>query len=901
MFNKIVAHTSFLGHTGYANHSREFFTRLNKHIQTKVRNFAHYSDLSYLTKEQKNMIIHQQWAEAPWEVGKPHIEKKSDNILNIILNETNHYFFYDDYIHPTIAYNVWESTEQPNFFFEKLLEFDQLWVPTKWQKECTVKQGYPEEKIKVVPEGVDTNKFFPIQKKKGKNFKFILVGRWDYRKSVTEIIQSFLSTFKNNENVELLLIIDNPFTKDKLTTQERLDKFGFTDDKIKVSGFMEENEYIETLQNSDCLITCARAEGWNLPLIEAMACGVPVICSDYGAQLEFADKHANKVKIKDYRKPKEMFMLEDCPGLWAEPDFDDLKKVIRYVFENYTECKKIARKGATYIKKNFSWEKAIEKALYEIEEFSKIIPEPIRLNLGCGNDIKKDYINIDGYNNTKGVDINCDIRDLPFPDESIKEIYISHTLEHFSKDDVSKLLKEFNKILLMGGWLDIRVPDFDNCVQKWLNNNDKWGALEHIFGGQTHDGNYHFVGFTKETLSKIVAQHGFEVKKIVSEPNSISNDLELILIAQKNKDLKNEKKIIVKNHFVDGPFIDLIGEGQLDYRVEFYDKDNEAMVHSTVLTPNHWTRPYRKYFTNWEVRVKQWGEEIFKHNFNAKGKRVYIHLDSKSLGDTIAWFPYVEKFRKKHKCHIVVSTFWNLFFEKTYPQIEFIHPGQKTDNLYASYNIGCRDNYNENKRKWQTIPLQAVASDYLGLPQKELKPIINIPDTGRRIKGKYVCIGTESTAQLKYWNNSNGWQTIVNYLNNYGYKTVVISKEETKLKNIINKTNKPIKETMSNLKYASAFIGLDSGLSWLSWTMNVPVIMISGITENWNSFQLGRIFIQNKNVCNSCFNNPKYKFDKSDWLYCPKHKGTSRQFECTKEIYPKDVIKAINKTIKVNK
>ena len=339
MFNKIVAHTSFLGHTGYANHSREFFTRLNKHIQTKVRNFAHYSDLSYLTKEQKNMIIHQQWAEAPWEVGKPHIEKKSDNILNIILNETNHYFFYDDYIHPTIAYNVWESTEQPNFFFEKLLEFDQLWVPTKWQKECTVKQGYPEEKIKVVPEGVDTNKFFPIQKKKGKNFKFILVGRWDYRKSVTEIIQSFLSTFKNNENVELLLIIDNPFTKDKLTTQERLDKFGFTDDKIKVSGFMEENEYIETLQNSDCLITCARAEGWNLPLIEAMACGVPVICSDYGAQLEFADKHANKVKIKDYRKPKEMFMLEDCPGLWAEPDFDDLKKVIRYVFENYTECK----------------------------------------------------------------------------------------------------------------------------------------------------------------------------------------------------------------------------------------------------------------------------------------------------------------------------------------------------------------------------------------------------------------------------------------------------------------------------------------------------------------------------------------------------------------------------------
>ena len=48
--------------------------------------------------------------------------------------------------------------------FKKLEEFDQLWVPSKWQKECTVKQGYDESKIRVVPEGVDIQTFKPENK-----------------------------------------------------------------------------------------------------------------------------------------------------------------------------------------------------------------------------------------------------------------------------------------------------------------------------------------------------------------------------------------------------------------------------------------------------------------------------------------------------------------------------------------------------------------------------------------------------------------------------------------------------------------------------------------------------------------------------------------------------------------
>ena len=59
------------------------------------------------------------------------------------------------------------------------------------------------------------------------------------------------------------------------------------------------------------------------------------------------------------------------------------------------------------------------------------------------------------------------------------------------------------------------------------------------------------------------------------------------------------------------------------------------------------------------------------------------------------------------------------------------------------------------------IPLQQTASDILGLEYNEVKPQLKLPST---IKKKKVGIGFHSTAQAKYWNNPNGWQEVVDYL-----------------------------------------------------------------------------------------------------------------------------------------
>ena len=88
-------------------------------------------------------------------------------------------------------------------------------------------------------------------------------------------------------------------------------------------------------------------------------------------------------------------------------------------------------------------------------------------------------------------------------------------------------------------------------------------------------------------------------------------------------------------------------------------------------------------------------------------------------------------------------------------------------------------------------------------------------------------------------------------------------------------------------------IGLSSGLSWLSWAVGKHVFMISNFTEPDHEFTTNCTRFINKSVCNGCWNNPKFKFDKGDWDWCPEHKGTERQFECHKSITVEDVINGI--------
>ena len=404
--NKIKVHTSLIGTTGYNNHVRDFLKPLNKLINLKVRNYTvggswngynndePHNGEDYLDNEFKTMLVEQ----SLW---KPDGTEKFDEFplyqeyinegetpLHIVFNDTNHHYFYENFDGKKIAYNVWETTRFPDEFFNTLLRYDQLWVPSKWQKEMAIEQGYPSEKIKVVPEAVNGDLYHPKNIKwEDSKFRFLIFGRWEYRKSTMEMVKSFLEEFGNDENVELVISADNPYPVDGMnSTEERLDFYGFNHKNVKIIHFPSKEEYIEYLQKGHVFLSCARAEGWNLPLIEAMACGTPSLYSNWSGQLEFAEGKGIPVDYVSLVPASvgegKIYTQSPIAGDYCEPNFEDFKKKMRMVYENYEFYKEKSMKESKDIRNTFRWDKMAEIAKDFIVE---LMPETFNVKEKIGD------------------------------------------------------------------------------------------------------------------------------------------------------------------------------------------------------------------------------------------------------------------------------------------------------------------------------------------------------------------------------------------------------------------------------------------------------------------------------------------------------------------------------------
>ena len=318
----------------------------------------------------------------------------------------------------------------------------------------------------------------------------------------------------------------------------------------------------------------------------------------------------------------------------------------------------------------------------------------------------------------------------------------------------------------------------------------------------------------------------------------------------------------------------------------------------------------KRYFIRF--RIEAWKDDVsvFLHDYDARDREVLIQFPVGTLGDIMGWFPYAVRFQQEHGCRLTcaMSELLIPLFRDAYPDITFVtHDALDTTGFYATYSIGLF--FDDADCVWQPcdfrlVGLHRTAGYILGVDPEEMPPSIVLEDDSRPIAEPYVCIAAQSSSQAKYWNNPGGWLEVVKFLRESGYRVVCIDKQPFHGTGIIwnqiphgvedQTGDRPLSERARWLTHADFFIGLSSGLTWLAWAVGAPVVMISGFTHPTNEFATPYRVI-NYHACNSCWNDPRHRFDHHDFLWCPRHAGTPRQFECTRLITADHVKAAIGR------
>ncbi|MDT8903185.1 autotransporter strand-loop-strand O-heptosyltransferase [Anaeroselena agilis] len=344
-----------------------------------------------------------------------------------------------------------------------------------------------------------------------------------------------------------------------------------------------------------------------------------------------------------------------------------------------------------------------------------------------------------------------------------------------------------------------------------------------------------------------------------------------------------------------------------DWRVRFIDRDARVTLFDNIVSGDY-AISTKKYFVNFGLEVYRGDRLIFSHDYSPAGKKVLIQFPVGTLGDAIAWFPYAQVFKHTHDCQVYCAMEKHLaeVFAPSYPDLHFVGPDERPDGVYASYYLGVFPGGDRDHQPvdWRSVGLQRTIPYLLGLPPEEVRPVAAPRCLERPVPEPYVCIASQSTAQAKYWNNPAGWMNTVKHLKERGYRVLCIDREPLHGRGSRWNTipygaedftgDKPLTERVDLLYHADFFVGLASGLSWLAWAAGKPVVLISGFSlPTMEFFTPYRII--NYHVCNSCFSDGALEFDHEDFAWCPRHKDTDRQFECTRAITPEAVNSVIDR------
>ena len=328
--------------SGWAQHTRDFSAAL-----------AQFADVLLFPWDipPSNVAPYDPWADADVGIGIGPIERMVDVVGR-----------------HRVGFVVWETTILPERKRRILQTLDEVWVPSAWGRDILLDNGLPADRVYTVPEGVDPDVFRPVDTESedtSRPFRFLAVGKWEERKGTADLALAFAREFPRDEPVELILHCFNPylpgFDPDGALAALELPAHAL----ITMSNPMSLSHLAALYRACDVLVHPSKAEGWGMPILEALASGIPAIATNYSAQQEFlTDDNGYLVDVARMVSVDDWFFygFDEFLGVWAQPDLDHLRMLMRRAFDDPNERRAKGQQGRRDAVERWTWQDAARVA-----------------------------------------------------------------------------------------------------------------------------------------------------------------------------------------------------------------------------------------------------------------------------------------------------------------------------------------------------------------------------------------------------------------------------------------------------------------------------------------------------------------------------------------------------------
>lgn len=274
-----------------------------------------------------------------------------------------------------IGYTMLETTGIPAEWVRQCNMMDEVWVPSTFNVKTFQDSGVTVP-IHVIPLGVDPNFYHPniTGYKKHKKFTFLSVFEWGERKAPEVLLKAYSKAFTKHDDVVLVCKVIN--NDGGLSVEEEIRKLNLPSDGPEII-IMHNTKFADyqmpTLYRSaDCFVISTRGEGWGMPILEAMACGIPTIATSWSSQVDFFNEtNGYPVDVANLIDAK-----AKCPYYegfqWANPSEEHLIHQMRYVYEHQEEAKAKGMLASEEVRQRWTWKNAAEKMIERLVEIEKM-------------------------------------------------------------------------------------------------------------------------------------------------------------------------------------------------------------------------------------------------------------------------------------------------------------------------------------------------------------------------------------------------------------------------------------------------------------------------------------------------------------------------------------------------